>query len=68
MFRIPEIYHFSLSGTASSAARKHYYRRGRNFSAPGSSQILPRTCRKPAAASASWGRLPKLQGVWDVRL
>eukprot|EP00955_Chlamydomonas_euryale_P046081 353316-Chlamydomonas_euryale.AAC.2 len=44
------------------------YRRGRNFSAPGSSQILSRTCRKPAAASAPRGWLPKLQCVWDVRL
>eukprot|EP00955_Chlamydomonas_euryale_P048627 354040-Chlamydomonas_euryale.AAC.1 len=39
------------------------YRRGRNFSAPGSSQIPPRTCCKPVAASASRGRLPKPEGV-----
>eukprot|EP00955_Chlamydomonas_euryale_P085888 364173-Chlamydomonas_euryale.AAC.10 len=48
--------------------QSHYYRRGRNFSAPGSAPIPPRTCRKPVAARASRGRLPKPSGVWDVRL
>eukprot|EP00955_Chlamydomonas_euryale_P076762 362772-Chlamydomonas_euryale.AAC.12 len=46
-------------------ADKH--RRGRSSSAPGSSQIQPRTCRKPVSASASRGRLPQPSGVGDMR-